>query len=159
VGKGSQRFRSARRRTVLTSPEFAWAVELLEYWCNEGRQLFSTADRSPALWPSVRGVRLTLNALGRSFTAFSQRAGLPPELSLHALRHSYTHAPGSRRATTPCSSSNNWTFLCVHDVALYLGVVGLQAKDDSTNDYATTPDGGLRWLNSEVSAFIGTCGG
>jgi site-specific recombinase XerD len=27
---------------------------------------------------------------GRSFTAFRQRAGLPPELSLHALRHSYT---------------------------------------------------------------------
>ncbi|OOK73489.1 phage integrase, N-terminal SAM-like domain protein [Mycobacterium kansasii] len=36
-----------RRRTVLTSPEFAWAVELLQYWCSEGRQLFSTADRSP----------------------------------------------------------------------------------------------------------------
>ena len=37
---------------MLTSPEFAWAVELLQYWCGEGRQLFSTADRSPALWPS-----------------------------------------------------------------------------------------------------------
>ena len=52
-----------RRRTVLTSPEFAWAVELLEYWCVEGRELFSTADRSPALWPSERGGRLTLSAL------------------------------------------------------------------------------------------------
>lgn len=79
-----------RRRTVLTSPEFAWAVELLQYWCTEGRELFSTADRSPALWPSERGDRLTLNALGRSFTAFRRRAGLPEELSLHALRHSYT---------------------------------------------------------------------
>jgi site-specific recombinase XerD len=75
---------------VLTSPEFSWAVELLQYWCTEGRELFSTADRSPALWPSERGGRLTLNALGRSFTSFRQRAGLPPELSLHALRHSYT---------------------------------------------------------------------
>jgi site-specific recombinase XerD len=81
-----------RRRTVLTSPEFSWAVALLQYWCIEGRKLFSTADRSPALWPSERGGRLSLNALGRSFTAFRQRAGLPPELSLHALRHSYaTH--------------------------------------------------------------------
>ncbi|QZA09816.1 MULTISPECIES: tyrosine-type recombinase/integrase [Mycobacteriaceae] len=79
-----------RRRTVLTSPEFSWVVELLEYWCTEGRQLFATADRSPALWPSERGARLTLNALGRSFTAFRKRAGLPPELSLHALRHSFT---------------------------------------------------------------------
>jgi site-specific recombinase XerD len=79
-----------RRRTVLTSPEFPWAVELLQYWCSEGRQLFSTADRSPALWPSERGDRLTLSALSRSFTAFRRLAGLPTELSLHALRHSYT---------------------------------------------------------------------
>ena len=79
-----------RRRTVLTSPEFAWAVELLQYWCGEGRQLFSTAERSPALWPSERGGRSTISALGRSFASFRQRAGLPPELSLHALRHSYT---------------------------------------------------------------------
>ena len=69
-----------RRRTVLTSPEFSWAVELSEYWCSEGRELFTTADRSPAVWPSERGGRLTLNALGRSFTTFRQRAGLPPEL-------------------------------------------------------------------------------
>jgi integrase/recombinase XerD len=75
---------------VLTSPEFTWAVELLQYWCSEGRQLFSTADRSPALWPSERGDRLTLSALSRSFTAFRRLAGLPAELSLHALRHSYT---------------------------------------------------------------------
>lgn len=37
-----------RRRTVLTTPEFSWVVELLEYWCTEGRQLFATSDRSPA---------------------------------------------------------------------------------------------------------------
>ena len=79
-----------RRRTVLTSPEFLRAVKLLEYWCTEGRQLFGTADRSPALWPSERGDRLTLSALGRSLTAFRRLAGLPPELSLHALPHSYT---------------------------------------------------------------------
>jgi hypothetical protein len=29
-------------------------VELLVYWCSEGRQLFTTADRFPALWPSER---------------------------------------------------------------------------------------------------------
>ncbi|TXH16319.1 MAG: site-specific integrase [Mycobacterium sp.] len=79
-----------RRRTVLTSPEFAWVVDLLQYWCSEGRQLFATADRSPALWPSERADRLSLGALGRSFTSFRRLAGLPPELSLHALRHSYT---------------------------------------------------------------------
>ena len=25
-----------RRQTVLTSPEFSWAVDLLQYWCAEG---------------------------------------------------------------------------------------------------------------------------
>ena len=79
-----------RRRTVLTAPEFSWVVDLLTYWFDEGRALFATADRSPALWPSERSARLTLNALGRSFSYFRRLAGLPAELSLHALRHSYT---------------------------------------------------------------------
>ena len=46
-------------------------------------------------------------------------------------------------------------YLRVHDVALHLGVVGLQTKGDSTNDYPAHPDGGFRWLSSDVSAFIG----
>jgi hypothetical protein len=36
----------------VTVPEFPCVVELLHYWCTEGREMFSTADRSPALWPS-----------------------------------------------------------------------------------------------------------
>jgi len=78
-----------RRRTMLTVPEFPWVVELLHYWCTEGREMFSTEDRSPALWPSERGGRLTINALGRSFTVLRRQAGLPKELKLHCLRHSY----------------------------------------------------------------------
>ena len=72
-------------------PEFAWVVELLQYWCTEGREMFSTADRSPALWPSERGGRLTINALGRSFTVLRRRAGLPQGAEVCTrLRHSYT---------------------------------------------------------------------
>src|ERR1700757_2885441 len=41
--------------------------------------------------------------------------------------------------------------LRVHNVAVHLGVVGLQTKGGSTNDYSTHPDGGLRWLSSDVS--------
>lgn len=67
---------AARQRTVLTSPEFPWAVALLKYCCSAGRQLFATADRSPAFWPSERGDRLTISALGRSFTSFRRLAGL-----------------------------------------------------------------------------------
>ncbi|MDT5208359.1 MAG: integrase/recombinase XerD [Mycobacterium sp.] len=37
-----------RRRTVLTVPEFPWVVDLLHYSCTDGREMFSTADRSPA---------------------------------------------------------------------------------------------------------------
>ncbi|WP_026303186.1 tyrosine-type recombinase/integrase [Jongsikchunia kroppenstedtii] len=79
-----------RRRTVLTVPDFDWAVDLLEYWCADGREVFTTADRSRAMWPSERGDRITIGALGRSFAFHRERAGLPSELCLHALRHSYT---------------------------------------------------------------------
>lgn len=82
-----------RRRTVLTSPHFDWVVALLQEWLSPtGRAQFATAERSGALWPSERADRITMNGLGRSFARFRVMAGLPAELSLHALRHSYvTH--------------------------------------------------------------------
>ncbi len=44
-----------RRRTVLTVPEFDWAVGQLEYWLPpDGRKRFATADRSASMWPSER---------------------------------------------------------------------------------------------------------
>lgn len=82
-----------RRRTVLTVPEFDWVVDLLEFWCSpDGRGLFATADRSYCLWPSERSANLQVRTLDRSFRRARHAAGLPPELTLHALRHSYvTH--------------------------------------------------------------------
>lgn len=82
-----------RRRTVLTVPQFDWVIELLETWCGPGgRDTLATAERSGALWPSERADRITMNGLARSFARFRDLAGLPRELSLHALRHSYvTH--------------------------------------------------------------------
>ena len=51
-----------------------------------------TADRSAALWPSERADRITLGSLGDSFAAARDAVGLPKELGLHCLRHSYiTH--------------------------------------------------------------------
>lgn len=80
-----------RRRTVLTTPEFDWVVGLLDFWCTDrGRGLFATSDRSAALWPSERSDRVTLSTLTRSFAHFRELAELPAELSLHALRHSFT---------------------------------------------------------------------
>ena len=82
-----------RRRTVLTVPEFEWVVDLLKFWIHEGgRDRFPTADRSAALWHSERADRITLGSLGDSFAAARDAVGLPKELGLHCLRHSYiTH--------------------------------------------------------------------
>ncbi|CAM3554397.1 tyrosine-type recombinase/integrase [Isoptericola cucumis] len=82
-----------RRRTVLTTPQFDWVTSVLQTWHSPGgRDQFATAARSDALWPSERGDRITMSGLGRSFARFRDLAGLPEELSLHALRHSYvTH--------------------------------------------------------------------
>lgn len=79
-----------RRRTVLTVPEFEWSVGMMQMWTSPGgRDRFATADRSAALWPSERGDRVSTGALGDAFTAARDRAGLPRELGMHCLRHSY----------------------------------------------------------------------
>lgn len=82
-----------RRRTVLTVPKFDWSVGMMQMWTSPGgRDRFATADRSSALWPSERGDRVTVGGLGDAFTAARDAAGLPAELGLHCLRHSYvTH--------------------------------------------------------------------
>jgi len=44
------------------------------------------------MWPSERAGGAALRTFDRSFHQFRELAGLPAELSLHALRHSYvTH--------------------------------------------------------------------
>ena len=82
-----------RRRTVLTVPEFDWVVGLLEYWLSpDGRKRFPTADRSASLWPSERSGSTVYRNFDRSFQQVRKIAGLPEELTLHTLRHSYvTH--------------------------------------------------------------------
>ncbi len=78
---------------MLTVPKFDWAVGMMKMWAAPGgRDRFATADRSPALWPSERADRVTKGALGDAFASARDAAGLPEELGLHCLRHSYvTH--------------------------------------------------------------------
>lgn len=82
-----------RRRTVMTVPEFAWAVPLMEDWLSPGRRdRFPKAERGIALWPSERQSRVGLSTFGNSFTRLREQAGLPDGIGLHCLRHSYvTH--------------------------------------------------------------------
>ena len=80
-----------RHRTVLTVPEFDWVVDVLKFWLSpQGRERFPTADRSTSLWPSERSGDIVPRTFDRSFAAARDAAGLPRELTLHALRHSFT---------------------------------------------------------------------
>ncbi len=89
-GKGSKGS-PPKRRTVLLVPEMDWLIPVLEQWLDELRPALG-AQRHPAMWISERLGRLSLRSINRAFEAARAAAGLPAELDLHCLRHSYvTH--------------------------------------------------------------------
>ena len=89
-GKAS-RGSSPKRRTVLTVPEMDWIVGALESYLEEVRPCFRPG-RHPALWVTERCGRLSRRSANEAFTDARDAAGLPQELDLHSLRHSYvTH--------------------------------------------------------------------
>jgi integrase/recombinase XerD len=89
-GKGS-RGGPPKRRTVLTVPEMDWVVPVLQQWVDELRPLF-TPGAHPALWVTERCGRLSRRGINEAFEQARADAGLPTELDLHSLRHSYvTH--------------------------------------------------------------------
>ncbi|MFF7897087.1 tyrosine-type recombinase/integrase [Streptomyces sp. NPDC007907] len=80
-----------KRRTVFTVPEFDWVVELLDHYIEEIRPLASPG-KHPALWITERLSRISMRRLDEAFETARTMAGLPTELNLHCLRHSYvTH--------------------------------------------------------------------
>ncbi len=80
-----------KRRSVLSLPEFDWATEGLRVYVEQVRDKFRPGE-STALWPTERGTRVGDRYLDRRFGMLRDQAGLPPELTLHSLRHSYvTH--------------------------------------------------------------------
>lgn len=86
ANKGS----APKRRSVLTV--FPWAVRVVDEWTSRFRELFETAEGSSALWPSERSRRLGGMPLGARFADLRDGVGLPPEIGMHCLRHSYvTH--------------------------------------------------------------------
>jgi len=86
-GKAS-RGSGPRRRTVLTLPELDWVVEGLQQWIGLGRDRM-TDSPGAALWPTERSTRVSLRYLDARFAELRDGAGLPSELSLHSLRHTY----------------------------------------------------------------------
>lgn len=80
-----------KRRTVLTVPEMDWIVGILGHYVDEVRP-HSGADPHPAFWLTERCGRITNRSVNEAFAETRSAAGLPPELDLHSLRHSYiTH--------------------------------------------------------------------
>jgi site-specific recombinase XerD len=87
----SSRGSPPKRRTALLVPEMDWIVPILEQWVEEVRSLLSPGSH-PALWVTERRGRLSMRGINEAFQAARDATGLPRELDLHCLRHSFiTH--------------------------------------------------------------------
>ena len=70
---------------------FGWATEAVEQYLDEVRPGFEPGEH-PAMWVTERRGRISPRALNDRFASYRAALGLPAELDLHALRHSYvTH--------------------------------------------------------------------
>src|SRR6266540_5068838 len=69
------------------------------------------------------------------------------------------HAPGRGRLRPNVRAAAGRTQLLLNHGPVHVGVVGLQAEDDPTNDRPADREttGGERCLSSDASASTGTC--
>ena len=74
-----------RRRAVATV--MPWAAGALRQYLAEVRPWYG--GEHPALWLTERGGRISARQIDDRFAAWRAAAGLPGELSVHCLRHSY----------------------------------------------------------------------
>ena len=75
-----------RRRAVATV--MPWAAGALAQYLEEVRPRYGQAGH-PAVWLTERGGRISVRQIDDRFAQLRGRAGLPGELSVHCLRHSY----------------------------------------------------------------------
>jgi integrase/recombinase XerC len=75
-----------RRRAV--AAVMPWVVEALGQYLVEVRPRYGAAAH-PALWLTERGGRISTRQVDDRFAYWRAAAGLPAELSVHCLRHSY----------------------------------------------------------------------
>lgn len=76
-----------RRRAVASV--MPWAVEALRQYVEDVRPLNGEPGRGPVLWLTERGERISPRSIDERFAAWRAAAGLPKELSVHCLRHSF----------------------------------------------------------------------
>ncbi|WP_292897878.1 MULTISPECIES: tyrosine-type recombinase/integrase [unclassified Microbacterium] len=87
-GKGT-RGTGPKRRTVLTVPEFDWIVDGLTHWVDQGWPRMTGDWETGILWPTERRTRVSPRYLNDRFAELRDEVGLPEELTLHSLRHTY----------------------------------------------------------------------
>jgi len=75
-----------RRRVVATV--MPWAAQALEEYLAEVRPQYG-GGAHPAIWMTERAARISARQVDDRFAQFRALAGLPAELSVHCLRHSY----------------------------------------------------------------------
>jgi integrase/recombinase XerC len=75
-----------RRRAVDTV--MPWAAEALAQYLEDVRPRYGAAGH-PAVWLTERGGRISVRQIDDRFAQLRGLAGLPDELSVHCLRHSY----------------------------------------------------------------------
>lgn len=75
-----------RRRSV--AAVMPWAGEVLQQYLTQVRPRYEAAAH-PAVWLTERGGRISLRQVDDRFALWRSAAGLPRELSVHCLRHSY----------------------------------------------------------------------
>ncbi|WP_007507678.1 tyrosine-type recombinase/integrase [Pseudofrankia saprophytica] len=75
-----------RRRAVATV--FPWAAGVLEEYLTVVRPQFP-GSAGPAVWLTERGNRISTRSVDDRFARWRAAAGLPADLSVHCLRHSY----------------------------------------------------------------------
>jgi integrase/recombinase XerC len=75
-----------RRRVVATV--MPWAAQALQEYLAEVRPQYGCGSH-PAIWLTERAARISARQVDDRFAQFRALAGLPPELSVHCLRHSY----------------------------------------------------------------------
>lgn len=75
-----------RRRSV--AAVMPWAMEALEQYLTAVRPRYAAAAH-PALWLTERDGRISTRQVDDRFARWRAAAGLPAELSVHCLRHSY----------------------------------------------------------------------
>ena len=85
-GKAMRGSPPKRRQVASVMP---WATEALGQYLEEVRPRYGTPALGPALWLSERGERISARRIDERFAAWRRSAGLPVELSVHCLRHSY----------------------------------------------------------------------